>query len=115
MFDIGILWKEVKNNAIIGPMIDPKEIEKLSVLARVGMSDSQKKEFPGEIEAILGYVGIVDKALKDYEPVKREDVGLVKNVLREDGEPHASGEFSEDLLNESPNREGDYVKVKKIL
>ena len=33
--------------------------------------------------------------------------------MREDENPHEGGEFSDDLLNEAPNKENKYVKVKK--
>ena len=35
--------------------------------------------------------------------------------MREDDNPHAGGIYTEAVLNEAPEREGDYIKVKKIL
>ena len=39
----------------------------------------------------------------------------VRNVMREDGPAHETGAYSEALLKEAPAREGDAVRVKKIL
>ena len=52
-------------------------------------------------------------------PVKVDDekkeAGTLRNVLREDKEPHESGQFTESILSEAPGKERGYFKVKKIL
>jgi hypothetical protein len=35
--------------------------------------------------------------------------------MREDGEPHESGIYTQKILEQAPAREKDYIKVKKIL
>jgi Asp-tRNA(Asn)/Glu-tRNA(Gln) amidotransferase C subunit len=35
--------------------------------------------------------------------------------MRDDSVTHTPGEFTEDILNNAPDREGNYLKVKKIL
>jgi hypothetical protein len=40
---------------------------------------------------------------------------VLKNVLREDVPTNKDNEFTEDILNNAPGREGNYLKVKKIL
>ena len=37
------------------------------------------------------------------------------NITREDEKPHKSGVYTKKILSEAPEREGDYIKVKKIL
>ena len=45
----------------------------------------------------------------------KKEAGEVRNVFREDKDPHLPGEFTEDLLAEAPRRQDNFVKVKKIL
>lgn len=98
--------------------ISDKDIEKLGELARIKLSNEEKNELIGDIESILDYVSEVQKASSSAE--KKDSPFLQKrtvlfNVMREDGEPHKSGIYTEKILDEAPNKDGDYFKVKKIL
>ncbi len=88
------------------------EVKKLAVLARVGIDDAEAESLVSEFDAILGYVGEIN-AVQAGEAVPV--AGDLINVMREDENPHEAGVFTEDILNEAPSREGDYIKVKKIL
>ncbi len=92
-------------------MISKQDVEKLSGLARLGLTPEEIEVFPSEIEAILGYVGKVNDAASSAPHVVFESV----NTLREDAVLHNKGQYSEALLDSAPEREGGYVKVKKIL
>lgn len=94
--------------------MNKEEVLKLAKLARIEVSDDEAEAFSKDFEAILGYVGEIKQAnLGSIEPGK-EDFAL-RNVMREDEDPHESGVHTEALLAEAPAREGGYVKVKKIL
>lgn len=93
-------------------MISLVEIEKFAALARLELDETEKKKIRTDVEAILEYVKQVqDISVGNGAP---EKTGLV-NMTREDEKPHKSGIFTETLLSAAPEREGDYVKVKKIL
>ncbi len=94
-------------------MITPQEIEKLADLARIKITDEEKEQFGKEIDSILAYVTQIKEANISLDATL--SVGAVKNVLREDAAPHESGINTEKILKEAPKREGQYVKVKKIL
>lgn len=94
-------------------MISAKDIEKLASLARIKIEDEEKEQFGKEIDSILGYVNQIKEANVSLDQSER--VGDVKNVLRDDTHPHEAGAFKDKILNEAPAREGDYIKVKKIL
>ena len=94
-------------------MITPKDIEKLADLARIKITDEEKDQYGKEIDAILAYVTTIKEANVSLDVSGK--VGSVKNVLREDVPAHESGEHTEKILNEAPKREGQFVKVKKIL
>ncbi|HEY4499038.1 MAG TPA: Asp-tRNA(Asn)/Glu-tRNA(Gln) amidotransferase subunit GatC [Candidatus Paceibacterota bacterium] len=93
-------------------MLSPKDIDNLAALARLDIPAEEKEILRKEVDSILGYVSEVQE-LSGGE-VKKE-AGEVRNVFREDTNPHLSGEFTEDLLAEAPQRQDQFVKVKKIL
>lgn len=94
-------------------MIENKDIEKLASLSRIKVTPEEVETFRGEIESILEYVAQVQKVSL---PSKRGtgEVGIVRNVLREDINPHEGGVHTEVLLKEAPDRQDGFVKVKNI-
>lgn len=96
-------------------MLERKEVEKLIELELVDMSDAEIEQFRGEIDAILGYVSELQTLSSGEEEEREPQVGELHNVMREDIHPHESGIYTEAILKELPQREGEYVKVKKIL
>jgi len=93
-------------------MFDPSIVEKLAGLSRIELSEGEKVALAGDLERIVAYVSQVTKASAEVsEPMK----AATRNVLREDGEPHASGAFSEKLLAQAPGTVRNLVKVKKII
>jgi aspartyl-tRNA(Asn)/glutamyl-tRNA(Gln) amidotransferase subunit C len=102
-------------------MITVHDIENLANLARIKVDENEKTQLVKEIEAILVYVDQIKKApiadvdVDDMDVDAKSRVGAVKNVMRPD-EPRAlSVHDRERILAEVPDREGDFVAVKKIL
>ena len=93
-------------------MISEKDVKKLSELSRVSVSAEELASMPGEISAILEYIGQINEAVADNKGLPLHDL---VNVLRPDENPHESKIHTEDILKEAPERQGDYLKVKKIL
>lgn len=94
-------------------MITVSEIEKLAQLARIKLDPAEKQSLTKEIDSILSYVDEIKKATVDvdYTPVP----GAVHNVFRPDTARTISPEDRERLLNEAPDREGEFIAVKKII
>lgn len=93
-------------------MITLQDIEKLATLSRLSLTDTEKEKYRGEIDSILGYIDILKKVSTGKPvPVMSKN----KNVLRDDENPHEPGIYTEKLLDLAPKRDGQYVKVKKIL
>lgn len=90
-----------------------KDIEHLAKLARIEVTEREAESLAGSITDILAYVSEIEKVVGDVHTEKQ--VGPLHNVMREDGVPHEPGIYTEDLLNSAPEREGQYVKVKKII
>ncbi len=96
--------------------MDREKVLNLAKLARIRLSDVEAENLSHEFEAILNYVGEVRGAIdKTDNPRFTPDNYPVQNIMREDNEGHEPGIYTEKLLAEAPGREGQYVKVKKIL
>lgn len=92
--------------------IELKDVEHLSGLSRLAISDSEKKLLQHDLEEILAYVSQVTKVAAELgEPV----AGELRNVMRDDENSHEPGIYTEDILAQAPAREGNRVFVKKIL
>lgn len=93
-------------------MITITEIEKLAELSRIELATHEKEALRGQFDAILGYVDQIKQVTNaTVIPV----VGDLRNVMRPDTNPHESGIHTEAILANAPAREGNYLKVKKIL
>ena len=107
--------------------ITKEEVLRLGALSRIDIPESQIERVSNDIGKILAYVesinevgdklgkisaGKNDKKIGGHEI---NDIHIVKNVLREDVNPHESGIYTEAMLSVAPAREGNFLKVKKIL
>ncbi len=93
-------------------MATKDEVKKLAALARIRVEDSELEKFTSEFDAILAYVGQLEKL---ELPKGRGGKPALRNVMREDGEPHAGGVYTEKLAEQFPAREGDALSVKQII
>lgn len=90
-----------------------EELRKLAHLSRIQVSDEELSDLQEDLERIIRYVSDL-KALPDVQ-LEIVDTSLSRNVMREDSSPHETGLHTKALLEQAPQREGAYVKVKKIL
>jgi len=93
--------------------IDKKEIEHISTLARLELTDKEEELFASQISSILDYMKILDEVdVKDVSGTAF--IGDLKNVWRKD----VVEEWSEDekkLSLDQSEKEDDLVKVKRVL
>lgn len=94
-------------------MITTQDLENLATLARIKLTDDDKKSLVKEFDSILGYVDQLKKAQVSLDAEDR--VGAVKNVTRPDQVVNTTADDRERLLAEAPHREGDFIAVKKII
>jgi aspartyl-tRNA(Asn)/glutamyl-tRNA(Gln) amidotransferase subunit C len=92
-------------------MIKQADLEHLAKLARIKLTDDDKKSLVKEFDSILSYVDQLKKVDVSMDAEGR--VGAVKNVVR--GDLVRQSEEREALLNEAPHRVGDFIAVKKII
>lgn len=90
--------------------MDIKDVENLANLARIELSEEEKKSLLLDMKGILEYVKVIESVeVKDTEPEYK-----VYNVWRED--EIVSREFSSELITgQFPDAKDGFLKVKKIL
>jgi aspartyl-tRNA(Asn)/glutamyl-tRNA(Gln) amidotransferase subunit C len=93
-------------------MIKIEEIEKLAQLSRLNLTEEEKIKFQKDIDSILNYVDQIQNVNIPNAISQKQNL---KNIFREDENPIESGSYTESLVKEFPQKEGNYLKVKKIL
>jgi len=101
-------------------MITTGDIQKLAELSRIKIAPEEQESLRLEIESILGFIDQIKKVSQVSDGTFGKGSNLVSgdalhNVMRDDGEPHMSSEFTEKILSTAPAQEGNYLKVKKIM
>ncbi len=90
-----------------------EDIEHLAKLSRIALSETETDSLAEDITSILGYVSEIEEITSSGAGEKK--VGALYNVMREDENPHEPGMYTEDLLRAAPDRDGQYIRVQKIL
>lgn len=89
------------------------EVKRLAALARLEVPEGEVAGFAKEFEQVLAYVSKLNELSIDVS--LRAGSGQEVNVFREDANPHEAGAFTEAIVAQFPNREGNLLSVKKIL
>ena len=101
------------------PMATKEDVRKLAALARITIEEAELEKFTKEFDAIIAYMGQLEKlelpsGTGDLS-AGRQGSPALRNVMREDGEPHATGAYTEKVASQFPQREGDALVVKQII
>ena len=92
--------------------ISADDVKKVAHLARLDLPNDKIKTYTEQLESILDYVGQLQSIDTTDVPPTTRAVEVV-NVTRGDAiEPTG---VREDILDQAPNREGDFYRVPKIL
>lgn len=94
--------------------MNQEEVKHLATLARIELSDKEIAVFTDEISAVLDYVSQIKDIVGDNATSEKK-VGPVHNVFRKDEVTNTPNQYTEDILNEMPEKEGRFMVVKKIL
>ncbi|MDD4122818.1 MAG: Asp-tRNA(Asn)/Glu-tRNA(Gln) amidotransferase subunit GatC [Candidatus Pacebacteria bacterium] len=86
------------------------DIDHLLLLAKIQISDDEKKEIEKDLNHILNYVDNLKEVDTDNISAKK-DKYLEKNIVRQDIVRH---ENSEDLLEYSPRRNDDFYSIPSV-
>lgn len=92
-------------------MINADDIKKLASLSRMELSEEESVHLAKEVGSIVGYISQITLATGDMV----RQLPSLHNVMRDDIPQNEPREYTEKILQNAPSREGDYLKVKKIL
>ena len=92
--------------------ISSDDVRKVAHLARLDLPDDKIATYTGQLESILEYVSQLQQVDTEGVPETTRAVE-VTNVTRVDGVQPTP--VREDILNQAPQREGDFFRVPKIL
>ncbi|HEY4514107.1 MAG TPA: Asp-tRNA(Asn)/Glu-tRNA(Gln) amidotransferase subunit GatC [Candidatus Paceibacterota bacterium] len=87
------------------------DVAALAKLARLEVSKEELHKLENEIPAILAFVETIQK-VSAKAPISKANL---RNVMREDENPHETGIYTESLLSTAPAREGDRIAVKQVI
>ena len=93
-------------------MATTEEVKKLAALARISLPEAALAKFTKEFDAILAYVGQLEKL---ELPKDLKDTKSLRNVFRDDAAPTPPGTWTEKMVNAFPEKEGNYLVVKQII
>ena len=92
--------------------ISVDDVRKVAQLARLDLPEDKIATYTGQLESILEYVSQLEGI--DTEGVTETTRAVeVTNVTREDGVTPTP--VRNEILNQAPQREGDFFRVPKIL
>jgi aspartyl-tRNA(Asn)/glutamyl-tRNA(Gln) amidotransferase subunit C len=90
-----------------------EEVEHIAELARIELTEEEKKKFSGELSEILGYIKQLQEVnTSGVEPVSQV-TGLV-NVLRDDIAENCGEDEKEIIFKNFPQTKDGYIKVKQV-
>ena len=92
--------------------ISADDVRKVAQLARLELADETIATYTGQLERILDYVAHLEQVDTEGVPPTTRAVEVV-NVTRDDAVTPTP--VREELLNLAPEREGDFLRVPKIL
>ncbi len=88
------------------------DIKHLANLSRLQLEEQEVEAYTKQFDEIVAYVDKIKEITSDSDNQIIES-NEVKNVLRED--VVSSYENPENIINEAPDHQDNFVKVKKIL
>ena len=93
-------------------MADKKSVEYVANLARIRITSEEKDSLAEQLSKIIGYIDkLKELDVEGVEPLRGASIS--RDVFRED--KVIPSNCREDILKNSPSREGDYFKIPKVI
>jgi aspartyl/glutamyl-tRNA(Asn/Gln) amidotransferase C subunit len=92
--------------------MDITEIKKLANLSRIYIKGEEAKDLAKDFDSILAYV---DQIKEVSNGDSTQDEYFLTNVTREDENINQGGGQTKDILQNAPQTEDGFIKVKQIL
>lgn len=95
-------------------MLNTEQIQHLAKLSRLELTNQEEEKFSKDLSSILDYFKKLSEVdTTSIEPMA-QSIDLV-NVFKEDKIVDCPSNIHDDILDNAPERSGDYVKTGKIL
>ena len=95
--------------------IQKEDVERLANLARLSLTDQEIAFFQKDIEAILGFVDVVQDVPNQEGSLKSEGFAPVGGMRDDVSRSVPNSSSPADLIQMAPDHTDQAVKVKKIL
>ncbi len=92
-------------------MAQEVNIVALAKLARLEISSEEVSKLEREIPPILSFIDTIQRASADAQSGDPE----LRNVMRDDDHPDESGIYTEDLLQDAPEKKDNKIVVKQVV
>jgi len=94
--------------------LSAEEVKKIAHLARLELTDDEVKTYGEQLSSVLEYINQLKEVdVADVEPTAQ--VSGLTNVMRDDvAEPWPDDEIAA-ALAQAPQREGKFIKVKRVM
>lgn len=92
--------------------IEIKDVEYVAKLARLYLTDEEKKQFAGQLSAILEHMEELNKLDTAGVPPTSHAIAM-KNVFRTD--EVKKSEAADDIVSNAPEKDGRFFRVKKVI
>lgn len=89
-----------------------QDVQNLAFIARLDISEEEQEALLHDLEMTLAYLAQVNAVTIEGSEDMVEDH---RNICRDDVVTTETGSYTESILAQVPRREGDYIKVPKIL
>lgn len=87
------------------------DVKHIAKLARIELKQDELEKFRVDLNKVLGYVEVLKSVnTEGVEPLAT--VTGLENVMREDKVEES--ELQEDILKNAPEKQGKFIKVKKV-
>lgn len=98
-------------------MVSKEQVEYIAKLARLRLTASEVEKMQKDLAEILDYINLLKEA--DIAQFSEDDssfnLQVLKNIQRSDIAEKTEKEDVEAMLNQVPQKQGNFVKVKEVL
>ncbi len=108
VFYLSYFWYNIFRMALT-----TKVIEQVAALARLELSEKEKKMYAEQLSVVLGYIGMLNDVNTD-NVIETSQVTGLEDVTREDKVVERSEEIKKKLIEIFPDRVGRLLKVKAV-
>lgn len=95
-------------------MLNTKDIDHIADLARLELTEAEKKQYQEQLSSVLDYIDQLKEVDTESAEITAQVTGL-KNVYRQDEAIDWDEAERQAALDQAPAREGESLKVKRVL